>query len=165
MSLLNTPFGQLDAFNVIVEIPQGSNEKFELDENTGEMKVNFVFRDLTFPFNYGFIAQTLGGDNDPLDAIVLSSEILKSGQVVECKAVGILKTLDRGEIDDKVICVPLNDELSEKYHDTPDLPPDFLKIWTDFYMELARQKEKVVKVLGLKNKQVALEEIKKSLLK
>jgi inorganic pyrophosphatase len=165
MDLKNIPFGEPEAFNVIIEIPEGSNQKFEYDEASGEMRVNFVFKDLVFPFNYGFIANTLGGDGDALDAIVLSSAPLESGEVLKCKAVGVLKTLDRGEVDDKIICVSLSDKLSEKYQDIPDLPPDSLQKWTDFYMEVARQKEKTVEILDLKNKQEALVEIKKSIKK
>ena len=153
-----------ESFQVLVEIPQGSNEKFEYDEAAGEMKLNFVFRDLVFPFNYGFIPGTLGGDGDPLDAIVLSSAPIPSRTVIQCKAIGMLKTIDRGEVDDKIICVPLRDELARKYHDVTDLPSETLAKWTKFYLEVARQKKKVVEIIGLRNKQEALEEIKNSLI-
>lgn len=163
MPYKNIPFGQPESFNVLVEITQGSNLKYEYDEATDSLKLDFVFEDLAFPFNYGFIPGTLGGDGDTLDAIVLSSAPLKSGLVVQCKAIGILKTIDRGEVDDKVVTVPLNDALAKKYLDIADLSPDSLRQWTEFYMEVGRQKKKSIKILGLKNKKAALEEIKKSL--
>ena len=163
-----------EAFKVFIEIPQGSNEKFEYDEKSGSLKLNFVFsavggsasggKDLVFPFNYGFIPGTMGGDGDQLDAIVLSAEPIPSSSVVECKPIGILKTIDRGEIDDKIICVPINDKFAKIYTDIQDLPPDTLAKWTKFYLEVARQKNKTVEIIGLRNKQEALEEISKALI-
>lgn len=164
MNLNNILFGSLEAFSVLVEIPQGSNLKYEFDEASGVMKVDFVFKNLIFPFNYGFIPHTLGGDGDALDAIVLSSAPILSGSVIQCRAVGVLETIDTGEVDNKLVVVPLSDPLSQKYQDIADLPEGSLKKWTDLYMEIARQKNKTIKVLGLENKQTALEEIKKSLL-
>lgn len=163
INLNNTPFGTPEEFNVVIEIPEGSNLKYECDPETGELKLDFVFKDLVFPFNYGFIPHTLGGDNDPLDAMVLASAPLKPGEVVKCKAVGMLKTIDRGEVDDKLVTVPLNDELASKYQDSSDLPADFLEKCADFYREVAIQKQKTMEVKTLENRQTALEEIKKSL--
>lgn len=174
MGYKNIPFGSPEAFNVIVEIPEGSNLKYEYDEAADELKLDFVFsaiggsasggKILVFPFNYGFIPHTLGGDNDPLDAIVLSSAPLKMGEAVKCRAVALLKTIDRGEVDDKIVAVPINDYLAAKYHDASDLPPGFLQKCTDFYREVARQKNKDMEVKSLENKQAALEEIRKSLI-
>lgn len=155
-------FGSLGAFNVFIEIPRGSNLKYEYDKKSDSLKLDFVFKNLTFPFNYGFIPGTLGGDGDTLDAIVLSSEPIGSGTTVKCKSVGILKTLDRGEVDNKIIFVPLEDELAEKYQDIQDLPSDSLQKWKEFYLEVARQKNKVMEIIGLENRQVALEELKNS---
>lgn len=149
---------------VFIEIPIGSNEKFEFDEKSGKLKLNFVFKNLIFPFNYGFIPGTLGGDGDELDAIVLSNAPIPPSTAVDCKPIGIFKTIDRGQIDDKIICVPLDDDLAKKYQDIHDLPPDTLKKWTDFYLEVARQKKKTIEILGLGNKLEALEEINKSLM-
>jgi inorganic pyrophosphatase len=164
MNLNDIPFGSLEAFNVLVEIPRGSNLKYEFDEASGDMKVDFVFEEFAFPFNYGFIPHTLGGDGDALDAIVLSSAPIPSGSIIECKAIGVLETLDKGEVDNKFIVVPIANKLAKKYQDISDLPPDSLQTWTDLYMEIAGQKQKTIKVLGLKDKQSALSEIKKSLL-
>jgi inorganic pyrophosphatase len=168
INLVKIPFGSLESFNVLVEISQGSNLKYEFDETSGEMKVDFVFNDLFFPFNYGFIPHTLGGDGDALDAIVLSSAPIPSGSVVKCSAIGILETVDTGEVDNKLIVAPVDDILAKKYQDISDLPKDSLQKWTNLYMEIARQKNKFkrkfIEVKGLKNKQTALEEIKNSLI-
>lgn len=164
MSLKEIPFGTLKEFNVLVEISEGSNLKYEYNPAADELKLDFVFKDLVFPFNYGFIPHTIGGDNDPLDVAVLSSDPLKRGDVVKCKVVGMVKTIDRGQVDNKLVGVPLNDPLAHKYQDIPDLPPDFLKKFTDFYMEVARQKKKVMEVQSLENRETALAEIKKALI-
>jgi len=178
IDLTKIPFGSPEAFNVLVEITRGSNLKYEFDEASGEMKVDFVFSavggsasggdNLVFPFNYGFIPHTLGGDGDALDAIVLSSAPIPSGSVVKCRAVGMFETVDTGEVDNKLIVVPVDDILAKKYQDISDLPKDSLQKWTDLYMEIARQKNKFkrkfIEVKGLKNKQTALEEIKNSLI-
>lgn len=153
----------MNDFNVVIEIEEGSNLKYEFDGASGKMKLDFVFENLTFPFNYGFIPKTLGGDGDTLDAIVLSSVPVKSGETILCKMIGVLKTIDRGEVDNKIICVPLSDPLTDKYRDVEDLPPDSLQNWTEFYLEVARQKKKTIEIIGLKSKQEALQEIKNSL--
>lgn len=163
MDLQNIKFGSLDAFNVIVEIEQGSNLKYEMDMQSGQLKLDFTFKDLVCPFYYGFIPQTLGGDGDALDAMILSSSAIKSGEVIQCRAVGILKTLDRGEVDNKIICVPIDDNQQSGISDVADLPPDSLEKWTQFYAEVAKQKNKTLEILGLGNKQEALAEIKNSL--
>ncbi len=72
--------------------------------------------------------------------------------------------MDRGEAENKIITVPLSDRLANQYQDVDDLPSDILPKWTEFYLELARQKKKVVKIIGLKNKQETREKIKNSLL-
>ena len=166
MNLKDVKFGKPEAFNVMVEIPQGSNQKFEYDEASGEMKLNFVFENLVFPFHYGFIIGTMCGDGDPLDAIVLSSphfsEVIKSGSMLPCQAIGMLKTIDRGEVDDKIVCIPLGDELLKQYKDIIDLAPDTLSKWTKFYLEVARQKKKVIEIIGLRSKEEALKVIRNS---
>ncbi len=142
INLDKIPFGSLEAFNVLVEIPEGSNLKYEFDEASGEMKVDFVFENFSFPFSYGFIPGTLGGDGDHLDAIVLSSEPISSGSVIKCRAVGVMETIDTGEVDNKLIVVPVADDLAKKYQDISDLPEDSLKKWTDLYIYGNCQAEK-----------------------
>lgn len=154
---------RFNAINVLVEIQQGSNLKYEYDEQSGKMKLDFVFKDLVFPFNYGFIPNTLGGDGDALDVIVLSSAPIKSGEAVSCKIIGMLETLDRGEEDNKIIAVPVLDKLANQYQDINNLPADTLLKWTKFYLEVARQKKKIIKIIGLRNKKETMEKIKNSL--
>lgn len=165
LNLKQIPFGEIEAFNVLVEIEQGSNLKYEYDEESDQLILNFTFINLTFPFNYGFIVKTLGGDGDALDAIVLSFAPISSGSVIKCKTIGVLKSIDRGEVDDKIICVPVDDELAKRYQDITDLPQDSLDNWTKFYSEIGKQKNKSIEIVALKNKEMAILEIKNSLIK
>ena len=102
--------------NVVIEIPTGTNEKFEVEKKTGTLQLETLdngkprlINYLPYPFNYGMVPRTvlpkkLGGDGDPLDVFILGQPI-KRGTVVECKLIGVLKLLDRGEQDDKLIAV------------------------------------------------------------
>jgi inorganic pyrophosphatase len=164
LNLSKIPFGSPEEFNVVIEIPESSNLKYEYDEQSDSLKLDFIFKDLVFPFNYGFIPRTLGGDNDPLDAIVLSAKPLEAGVVIKCKSISLLKTIDRGEVDDKIVAVPLGDPLAEKYQDFDDLPQGFLKMCTDFYREVGAQKKKSMEVKSLESRAQALEEIRKSII-
>ena len=86
-------------FDVMVEIPKGSENKYEYDEVKKAMVLDFVFKDgLKFLFNYGFIPNTLGGDGDTLDVILLGDKPIASGSMVKARAIGIMRMLDRGEI-------------------------------------------------------------------
>src|SRR3989338_7495980 len=153
-----------DKNKVIIEIPKGTvNEKWEFDEKSGEFKLDFVFENFVWPFNYGFLPGTLGGDGDQLDAIVLSSQPLAQGKEVVCKAIGMLELLDRGEEDHKLIFVPVDAVLSESLNDISDISAEQKQEWQKLYNEIARQKKKVIKILGFGNKERAEEEIKKSL--
>ena len=153
-------------FKVLIEIPQDTvNKKYEYDHKTKKMVLDFVFENVVWPYNYGEILNAKGGDGDALDAIVLSQNPLEQGSRVECQAIGILEMLDRGEVDNKVICVPVNDPFSLKYKDLSDIPSAWQEEWQKFLFEIARQKKKVIKIMGFYNKTRAELEIKKSLIK
>lgn len=155
----------LKNFDVFIEIPQGTkNNKFERDTKSGKLVLDFVFENLVWPFNYGEIVGTKGGDGDSLDAIVFSTSPLQQGAVVRCVPFGVLLTVDRGEVDDKVLLVPAYDALTNLYRDIQDFSEQERKIITDLYQEIARQKKKTIEIKGFKNKQTALQEIKKSLI-
>ncbi len=164
MTYKNIPFGELEAFNVLVEMEKGSNLKYEYDEASDSLKLDFTFQNIVCPFNYGSILRTLGGDSDPMDAIIISDKVFKSGEVVVCRAIGMMEMVDRGERDTKVIVVPVNDPSAEKYQSPSDLSPDSLEKWTAYYTEVSRQKNKVMEILGFKGKAEALEEIRNSLI-
>lgn len=96
--------------NVVVEIPFGSTEKIEWNRANMEMEIDRQ-EPSTFPepVNYGFIPQTTGGDGDNLDAIVISSDFMQVGSIIECKVIGIMRFVDDGEVDDKIVTIQINE--------------------------------------------------------
>jgi inorganic pyrophosphatase len=96
-----------DDINVVVEIPQGSSVKYELDKETGAVVVDrFLFTPMSYPAAYGFIPGTLAADGDPLDALVLVPSQIVPGAVIRCRPIGVLKMEDESGGDEKIICVP-----------------------------------------------------------
>lgn len=156
--LKDTPLGSPELFNVVIEIPKGLVEKIEYDEDKDEMSEdNFVFKnDFGFINNYGFIPQTRTGDGDTLDAFVLTSKILESGSVILCRPIGVMKQLDRGVVDDKIIAVPANEP-------ERDLTEDEKQQFRDFYAEVARQKNKIIEITGYEGRDQAVEVIKSAM--
>ncbi len=162
MPYKNLPFGKTDAFNVVVENSEGASNKYEYDERLDLFKLDFVFGgDLRWPFNYGFIAGTRGGDGDMLDAIVISSHPIDPQTLVVCKTVGMVEVVDRGERDNKIICVPLADPLAKQLSDISDFSEEQQRNWEDFFHELAVQKNKIMEIKGFRNKSTALDELNK----
>lgn len=96
-----------ETFDVLVEIPQGSHNKYEVDHETGRIKLDrILFTSMVYPDNYGYIEGTLGEDGDPLDALVMLPEPVFPGCTVKCRAVGLYHMVDEAGGDDKVLCVP-----------------------------------------------------------
>lgn len=159
--LLGTP----EQFNVLIEISHGSVNKYELDENTGFITLDYVFKDgFQFPFNYGFVPNTLAEDNDPLDAIVLSSSPIYPNTVVMVKPIAILKLKDRGEQDNKLITVPVVDPLAAKLNDLADLAIDQKNGIKEFFKQVGIQKNKLMEIDELYDRQEAIEEVKKCMI-
>ncbi len=162
MTLQTTPFGSLDSFNVILEIPKDSPLKYEYDSEKDAIVEDFVFKDgFVFKYNYGFVPQTICGDNDPQDVMILNSKALEQGKVYQCRAVGIIELLDRGEEDNKLIAV-LTDDPETKDLEMKDLTEKDLQDFRDFYAEIGRQKNKTMEILGFHGKERALAELQKA---
>ncbi len=110
-------------FDVIVEIPQGQRNKYEMDHVTGKIRLDrMLFTSTRYPADYGFIEGTLGDDDDPLDAIVLLQAPTFPGCVIECRAIGMYRMRDEKGRDDKVLCVPAKDPRVEHLQDIDDVP-------------------------------------------
>ena len=150
----------MQEFEIIIECLKGSNEKWELDEKDGEIKLDFTFTDLYFPFYYGYIPNTRGGDGDMLDVLLVSSAVYKKGEVVKCRCIGFAEVIDRGEVDNKFVVVPVEDD---KLNDIINIPKTTLKEWESFWQEVAKQKKKIMVIKAWHGKEKALEEIRKSL--
>src|SRR5437763_15872811 len=102
---------------VIVEIPKGSRNKYEMNHDTGRIKLDrMLFSSVHYPADYGFIDETLGGDGDPLDALVLVEEPTFPGCEIEVRPVGVLKMADEKGEDEKVLTVPVSDPVWTNYH-------------------------------------------------
>lgn len=157
--------GSPEEFNVLVEIPEGSANKYEYDEDSGSLVLNFVFRDgLHFPFNYGFVPHTKSEDGDPLDAMILSSFPIQPNTVVSVKPIGILRLKDRGKQDNKLVTVPAHDPLVEKLKSITDLGDKEKDGMVSFYKEVGVQKNKTMDIEGFFGKNEAIAEVKRSAL-
>ena len=111
----------------IIEIPKGSKAKYELDKESGLLKLDRVlFSAVHYPAAYGFIPQTYCDDKDPLDILVLSSVDIVPMCIVEAKVIGVMQMVDQDEEDDKIIAVAANDISVNHYNDISDLPPHTL---------------------------------------
>ncbi|MDR0934263.1 MAG: inorganic diphosphatase [Burkholderiaceae bacterium] len=112
-----------DSFYAVIEIPRGSKVKYELDKETGLLLMDRVLYTSTqYPANYGFIPRTYAGDNDPLDVLVLCSEVLEPLSLVRCFPIGIISMADSDERDEKVIALPYGDPVYKEYDGINELP-------------------------------------------
>jgi inorganic pyrophosphatase len=110
-------------FDVIIEIPQGNRNKYEMDHATGRIRLDrMLFTSTRYPADYGFIEGTLAGDGDPLDALVLLQEPTFPGCVIACRAIGMYRMSDERGDDDKVLCVPAHDPRVEHLRDIHHVP-------------------------------------------
>jgi inorganic pyrophosphatase len=109
-------------FDVTIEIPKGTRNKYELDHATGRIRLDrMLFTATRYPHDYGFIEDTLGGDGDPLDALVLLDEPTFPGCLIRSRAIGMFRMRDEKGPDDKVICVPAGDVRKDGLRELDDL--------------------------------------------
>ena len=110
-------------FDVLIEIPKGQRNKYELDHETGRIRLDrMLFTATRYPADYGFIEGTLGGDGDPLDALVMVDEPTFPGCLIRARAIGMFRMRDEKGPDDKVICVPAGDVRKDNLRELDDLP-------------------------------------------
>ncbi len=120
--------------NVVVEIPRGSRNKYELDKQTGMFRLDRVlYSAVHYPGDYGFFPRTYAQDDDPLDALVMVSVPTFPGCVIDVRPIGIFRMTDKDEMDEKVLCVPAKDPLYAEYRNLSDVPPHFLKEVEHFF--------------------------------
>lgn len=152
---------------VVVEIPQDSPIKYELDKESGAIFVDrFLFTAMHYPFNYGFIPQTLADDGDPVDVLVISRYAVVPGSVIRCRPIGALQMRDEEGVDTKLLAVPhskldLTYEGIKSYEDLPKILLDKIKHFFEHYKEL--EPGKWVKVEEFKGVEFAYEEIKRGI--
>ena len=110
-------------FDVLIEIPGGSRNKYEVDHESGRLRLDrMLFTATRYPRDYGYIENTLGLDGDPLDAMVLIEEPTFPGVLIRCRAIGMFRMSDEAGGDDKIICVPANDVRKNHLQDLDDIP-------------------------------------------
>jgi len=132
-------------FNAVVEIPRGCKVKYELDKDSGLLKVDrILYSSVIYPANYGFIPKTLGEDHDPVDVLVLMQEPVVPLSIVRVRPIGYMDMLDHGERDDKIICVHVDDPEYSHYKSINDLPPHRLKEIKRFFEDYKKNEHKEV---------------------
>lgn len=142
--------------NVVIEIPQGSNVKYEVDKDSGAIVVDrFLFTPMAYPAAYGFIPGTLADDGDPADVLILLPAAVVPGAVIRCRPIGMLQMEDESGQDEKIICVP-HDKISpmfktvEKVEDLPEITRQAIEHFFTRYKDL--EPGKWVKVTGWADK-------------
>lgn len=152
--------------NVIIEIPRGSANKYEIDKETGLIKLDRAnYSSAPYPFDYGFAPQTLWDDGDALDVLVLSTFPLHPGILVTVRPVAVMEMTDSGESDYKVIAVPVDDKRWDDVQDLADLNKHSLKEFQHFFETYKQLKGKPapVSISGIQNKAAAMEAVMKSI--
>lgn len=145
-----------DKVTAVIEIPRNSRAKYELDKETGLLKLDRVlYSSVYYPANYGFVPQTYCDDNDPLDILVLSQIDMQPLCIVEAKIIGVMRMLDQGEADDKLIAVCANDMSVAHINDINELPPYFIEELRHFFEEYKRLENKVVKIEDFQSARLA----------
>ena len=121
-------------FIAVIEIEKGSKKKYELDKETGSLILDRILYTSThYPANYGLIPRTYADDGDPLDVLVVCSEVIQPLSLVRCYPIGVLTMLDQGRLDEKIIAIPFKDPTYNSYHDIGELPSHIFSEMTHFF--------------------------------
>ena len=152
-------------FDVLVEIPKGSKNKYEFDKEKGMMRYDrMLYSSMHYPCDYGYVPETHAMDDDPLDAMVLLSEPTFPGCLIECRTIGLFKMTDEKGGDNKMICVPVSDPVWNQIHDLSEVNPHLIREIEHFfqvYKDLEKGKE--VTVEGWGTRQDSEDELKESI--
>ena len=141
-----------DEFVAFIEISKGSKMKYEVDEETGLLAVDRILNSsVNYPWNYGLLPRTLALDGDPLDVLVISSEPIQAGALAKCRPIGVMKMIDSGDQDDKILAVMPKDPFFKGFTDIAQLPEHVGKEIQEFfrtYKALEGKKTEVGEILG-----------------
>lgn len=150
--------------NALIEIPQGSKTKYEIDKKTGLLILDrIVYSSFHYPINYGFIPQTLGLDGDPLDILVMCSESIQPLCLVEATVIGNMQMIDNGEVDDKIIAVAANDPTVNHITSIEELPKHFIAVLRNYFEQYKVLEHKVVEIDEFQDKATAYKIISASI--
>lgn len=146
-----------EEITAVIEIPFGTRNKYELDKHTGLIRLDRVlYSSMHYPGDYGFIPRTLYLDGDPMDVLVMVKEQTFPGCLIDVRPLGILKMLDRGEPDDKLIAVPIHDPYYQEYFDIADIPQHVLKEVEHFFERYKDLEGKRVQIIGWEKSETAM---------
>ncbi len=149
-----------DVVYAVIEIPRGSRNKYEYDEERGYFKLDRVlYSPFHYPLDYGFIPRTLYDDGDPLDILVIMQDSTFPGCVIEARPIGLMKMLDDSDQDDKVLAVPTEDPRFKDVKDLDDVPKHLLDEIAHMFSEYKRLEGKETEVLGWEGADAAKEAI------
>ena len=147
-----------DVVKGIIEIPKGNRAKSELDKESGLLRLDRVlFSSMYYPHNYGFIPQSYCEDHDPLDILILSQIEVVPLCIVEAKVIGVMRMLDNGEADDKIIAVAAGDPSVTHYNDISELPPHMTTEIMSFFEDYTKLENKTVVVEEFFDKETAMQ--------
>jgi inorganic pyrophosphatase len=152
------------AFPVVIEIPKGSKNKYELDKDTGLLRLDRVlYSAVYYPADYGFIPRPYCDDGDPLDALVLGQEPVFPLTIVEARALGVMRMRDEKGIDDKIVAISVRDPAFAEYTDKSQLPSHLLREVRRFFEDYKTLEHKQVVVENLLGSDAAVEIIREAL--
>ena len=153
-------------FEALIEIPKGCKTKYELDKQTGLLRMDRVlYTSTVYPANYGFIPRTLAEDGDPLDVLVLCSDGVYPMTLVTCRPIGVIKMVDNGEYDEKIIAVPVSDPNYKDYQDIRALPAHIFDEMMHFFEVYKYLEQKVTRVNEICDREEAVAVIDKCIKK
>ncbi|MGD1932705.1 MAG: inorganic diphosphatase [Leptolyngbyaceae cyanobacterium] len=138
--------------NVLVEIPAGSKNKYEFDKDMGALILDRVlFSSVQYPYDYGFVPNTLADDGDPLDGMVLIDQPTFPGCVIASRPIGMLEMIDGGDRDEKILCVPAEDPRFAQVNSLDDIAAHRLDEIAEFFRSYKNLENKVTEILGWQN--------------
>lgn len=150
--------------NALIEIPQGSRTKYEMDKQTGLLKLDrVIYSSFIYPVNYGFIPQSLGQDGDPLDILVICSQSIHPLCLVEATVIGNMQMMDQGQKDDKIIAVASNDPSVNHIADINDLPAHFFEELKHYFQEYKVLEKKIVEIDHFQSREEAYQIINEAI--
>ena len=146
--------------NSLIEIPQGSRAKYEIDKETGLLMLDrIIHSSFHYPINYGFIPQTLGHDGDPLDILVFCSQAIQPLCLVEANVIGNMQMIDQGQVDDKIIAVAAKDPSVNHIKSVKELPPHIIAELRNFFEQYKVLENKKVIIDNFQDKETAIKVI------
>ena len=153
-----------ERFIAVIEISKGGKNKYELDKETGYLRLDRVLYTSThYPSNYGFIPRTYADDKDPLDVLVLCGETISPATLVTCYPIGVITMIDNGRCDEKIIAIPFNDPNYNMYKDIEELPRHISEEMRHFFTVYKNLEHKETAVDEAKGREEAKDVIRKSI--